>query len=214
MNTVSERLFAFDMDGTLLPKTTGLLELAEALGTQDELRELEARFSEGKLDTVSFTREVSALWGPISSQTAQIAFEKAPKLEGITEMLCEIREVGGVSCIITMSQDIFANHFKDFGFDHVISTPYPPHNDNNFSKVLKPSDKPVVLRKLASKYAFDFAETVAFGDSLSDVELFSHLRHSIAVNADQYLIKHAAFSYTGRSILEAFQNSKILWSPV
>lgn len=214
MKQDGKRLFAFDMDGTLLPKTTGLLELAKTLGTLKELQRLEAKFSEGKLDTVGFTKEISALWGPISDDTAQAAFEGAPKLEGVSEVISHIREIGGVSCVVTMSQDVFANRFMDFGFDHVIATPYPPHHGNDFSRVLRPVDKISVLQKLSSERGLQFNRTVAFGDSLSDVELFSHLTHSIAVNGDQHVSEYAAFSYDGNSILEAFQDSKFLWSTV
>lgn len=205
------RLFSFDMDGTLLPTTTGLLELAKQLGTERELQVLESQFRAGTLNTVAFTKEISRLWGPISDVDAEAAFRNAPKIDGISEVVELIREAGAVSCVVTVSQDIFANNFKDLGFNHVFATPYPPHNDNDFTQVLEPEDKVKLLKELAYSHEFDFSSTVAFGDSISDVPLFSELGVSVAINGDHHVSACASYSYRGVNIKEAFLKSKHLW---
>ncbi len=207
-----QRIFAFDMDGTLLPGTTGLLELSKVLGTTELLADLERQYGAGSLNTVDFTRRISAAWGVIAEEVSRQAFESAAKLEGIAEVLEEIRRNGAISCVVTMSQDVFANHFLGLGFDYVYATSYPPHNNNDFSRVLSPDDKIAFLKNLATESRLDFRDTVAFGDSISDVPLFSEIKNSVAVNGDHHVAAKAAFSYRGDSILEAFEQSKPIWS--
>ncbi|MCP1201082.1 HAD family phosphatase [Notoacmeibacter sp. MSK16QG-6] len=207
------RLFAFDMDGTLLPGTSGLLELAKELGTVDRLNVLETRYVAGDLDTVDFTREISRLWGPITPTIAEAAFAKAPKIDGIEEVVAQVRSAGGISCVVTMSQDIFANEFLKWGFDHVFSTTYPPNHGYNYDKILTPEHKIHLLQDVADEHGFDFVETVAFGDSRSDVPLFQKVKYPISINGDEYVEAHAVMAYNGNSLLDAFIQSERLWSP-
>ena len=47
---MANRLFVFDMDGTLLIKTTACLEIAKATATLDQRHMLETQFANGELD--------------------------------------------------------------------------------------------------------------------------------------------------------------------
>jgi phosphoserine phosphatase len=47
-----QRVFAFDMDGTLLPGTTACLQIAREAGVENELTELEASFARGEITTL------------------------------------------------------------------------------------------------------------------------------------------------------------------
>ncbi len=118
---MKNRLYIFDMDGTLLINTTGLIELAKVLGTKKELFELEESFKNNELSTVEFTRLISILWGYIDPDLSHKAFSNAQKIYGISECLAIIKRNGGTSCLITMSQDIFSSHFKKYGFDFIFS---------------------------------------------------------------------------------------------
>ncbi|BBC34657.1 hypothetical protein SGFS_059510 [Streptomyces graminofaciens] len=46
---------------------------------------------------------------------------------------------------------------------------------------------------------------VAYGDSLSDAELFGAVPVSVAVNADQYLAKLATHSCTGQDLWNTYE---------
>lgn len=198
------RLYIFDMDGTILPESTGLLELAKKLGTETQLFELEKQFSERRITTYQFTDLISKLWGEIDKNVSFSAFQDAKKIDHISECLAEIKGRGSVSCLITMSQDVFASHFSIYGFDHIFSSTYPPHSDEYF-KILSPEDKPLIAMDLCNKYNLDFDECIAFGDSLSDEPLFSKLTETIAVNASPELKKISKYNYSGNSILEAYR---------
>ncbi|MFB9429443.1 HAD family hydrolase [Streptoalloteichus tenebrarius] len=201
-----KRLFIFDMDGTLLPDTTGLLAVAEVMGSVEQVRRLEERFALGEVSTVEFTRAVHQMWGQVAPETARRAFDSCRKLDGIAEVLQDIRRGGGVSCLITMSQDFFANHFLEYGFDHVVATPYPATVDAvvRAEDVLTPESKPLIARDLCARHGFAWERTVAFGDSGSDIPLFEQLDLTVAVNASERLVAISAVAYHGGSLRDAY----------
>lgn len=200
------RLFVFDMDGTLLPGTSGLLAMAAAMRTEAELAAMEREYSAGRLTTVAFTRRLYELWGQVPRDIVAEAFTACPKLTGIREVTAAIAARGDVSCLITMSQDFFANMFASYGFDRVYATPYPAGRDAvvDEAAVLTPLSKVTIVRALCGELGLTFSATVAFGDSLSDLPLFEALVHTVAVNADPRLAVHSAVAYRGNSLLEAY----------
>lgn len=201
------RLFVFDMDGTLLPDTSGLLAVAAVLDTLREVEELEREFARGKVSTVEFTRAVYAMWGLVPSTLSRSAFESCRKMTEIREVTADISAGGGISCLITMSQDFFANHFLEYGFDYVFSSRYPAVTDGAVQEadVLVPESKPGIVRELCERYEFNFETTIAFGDSGSDVPLFRELIHTISVNASERLEKMSSVNYRGSSMMTAYQ---------
>ena len=199
----NSRLFIFDMDGTLLPGSTGLLELARLFNTETELYEMERLYSTRQLTTQEFTKAVGKLWGKVALEESRRAFDAARKIDGIVECLAAIKAKGHVSCLITMSQDIFARHFKASGFDYVVSTTYPPNTDGSVT-ILEPDDKCRIAQEICASHQLNYLRSVAFGDSLSDEPLFADLTETVAVNATPELRSLSKYIYTGTSILDAY----------
>lgn len=198
------RLFIFDMDGTLLPGSTGLLELAKLFNTTEELIEMEKAYSRGLFTTREFTYAVSAMWGKISDSDARSAFDAAAKIDGIRDCLKAISQDGNLSCLITMSQDVFARHFNEYGFDYIFSTTYPPHTTGD-PTILVPADKRRLSQKLCQRHSLDYTKSVAFGDSISDEFLFDDLEETVAVNASSNIRRISKYVYNGSSILDAYR---------
>lgn len=202
---MKRRLFVFDMDGTLLPGTTASLELARATGTSAELRTLEEDFAAGRIDTKHFAQSISDLWGALDPNVVRDAFANSPKLRNIQRVLKEVAASGGKSCLISMSPDFFTDHFRDFGFDFIHSSGFPRNGARlDHGKILVPDDKPRLAEELCLRESIEFAETVAFGDSMSDYPLFRRLRLTVAVNSDEALAKLALVSYRGDDLHGAF----------
>ncbi len=200
------KLYIFDMDGTLLPRTTASLEIAKITNTLTELHELERRFIQEKLPTREFAKYIHELWGLLHPTVIEAAFSAAPKLKNISETLSVIKERGDVSCLITMSPDFFADCFYPYGFDHIVASPFPRQVEDqiDLDKILKPEDKPRVSDDLARAYGLDFNASVAFGDSMSDYPLFQQLRHTVAVNGTADLKKVSTHHYDGDDLYQAF----------
>jgi phosphoserine phosphatase len=99
---IADRLFVFDMDGTLLIGTTACIEIAKVSGTLDQLHVLERQFATGEIDAFCFAQNIGALWGMVDQRVVRTAFEAAPKLSNIKAVIALIRRGGGKSCLITM----------------------------------------------------------------------------------------------------------------
>lgn len=202
---MKRRLFVFDMDGTLLPGTTACLELARATETSAALKTLEEDFAAGRLDTRGFARSISALWGCLGAKVVRSAFARSPKLRNIRKVTRAVAAAGGKSCLISMSPDFFADHFRDYGFDYIYSSRFPRDGERlDPRRILVPEDKPRLVRRLCAAHSLDFRESVAFGDSMSDYPLFRRLRFTIAVNSDAALADLALASYRGDDLHGAY----------
>lgn len=205
-SVVANRLFVFDMDGTLLIKTTACIEIAKAAGTLDQLNMLEQQFAAGEIDTFGFARQIGALWGVIDARVVRTAFEATPKLNNIKTVTELIRRGGGTSCLITMSPDFYAHLFYDYGFDFIGASQFPTSTEEEIApeKILNPKDKAIIVRKWCNQLCLRMNQCVAFGDSMSDYLLFQELEHTVSVNGDPTLKALARYQYEGLDLHEAF----------
>jgi phosphoserine phosphatase len=203
---ISGRLFVFDMDGTLLVKTTACIEIAKALGTLAQLQILERQFAALEIDASRFAQEIAALWGVLDEQTVRTAFEGTPKLANIDAVTDLIRRGGGTSCLITTSPDFFANLFYDYGFDIIHASRFHMTPQGNLlpEKSLSPKDKAIIVQRLCRELALEPNRCVAFGDSMSDYLLFEELEQTVSINGDAQLRALARHHYEGLDLREAF----------
>jgi phosphoserine phosphatase len=218
LSVVADRLFVFDMDGTLLIKTTACIEIAKAAGTLDQLQILEQKFADGEIDAFGFAKQIGALWGIIDQQIVRTAFEATPKLKNIKAVTDLIRKGGGTSCLITMSPDFYAYLFYDFGFDFIAASQFPRSSEEEVrpEKILSPKDKAVIVRKWCNQLGLEISKCVAFGDSMSDHMLFKELEHTVSINGDPTLKALARYQYEGWDLQDAFLTvcSKLIsWPP-
>jgi phosphoserine phosphatase len=202
----ANRLFIFDMDGTLLLKTTASIEIAKVTGTIDQLYVLEKSFADGLIDAFRFAQEISGCWGILDKNLVRRAFQTTPKLENIAEVTTLIRRGGGKSCLITMSPDFYAEHFYDYGFDFIEASRFPTCIEEQVrpEMILSPKDKAVIAQRLCRQLAVEVKDCVAFGDSMSDYILFKELEHTVSVNGDSRIRTLARYRYDGIDLYEAF----------
>ena len=201
------KLFVFDMDGTLLPKTTASIEISRQLGKLPELLELERQFAEGVLNTKMFAQEINRIWGVLDETVIRSAFEASSKLANIDTVISILSERGDKSCIITMSPDFFANLFLERGFDFVFASEFPRTVDEPLcpERILTPEDKVSLTKRLCDELGVDIVDVVAFGDSMSDYPLFKTLVHTVSVNGTPHLEALAKYRYRGNDLHEIFR---------
>jgi phosphoserine phosphatase len=205
-SVIANRLFVFDMDGTLLSNTTACIEIARATGTLDQVTVLEQQFAAGEIDAFRFAQQIAALWGLVDRQIVRTAFKATPKLRNIEAVTARIRNGGGISCLITMSPDFYAHLFYDYGFDFIEASEFPRSLGEELlpAKILNPEDKAVIVRKLCQDRGLEMNRCVAFGDSMSDYLLFRELQHTVSVNGDPTLQAFARYRYDGLDLQDAF----------
>ncbi len=206
LGVMSNRLFVFDMDGTLLMRTTACIEIAKISGTLGQLHLLEQRFAAREIDAFCFAQNIGALWGMVDEEVVREAFEATPKLDNIKAVTALIRRAGGKSCLITMSPDFYANLFYEFGFDFIRASQFPRSSDEEVKRenILNPRDKATIVREWCSQLGFELNQCVAFGDSMSDYLLFKELQHTVSINGDPTLRKLARYQYEGPDLHDAF----------
>lgn len=200
-----KKLFVFDMDGTLLPKTTAMLEIANMTGHTEELERLEKLLLHQEIGNAQFAEAIYHLWDSLGEETVKASFTNAPKLRNIDQALNKIIAMGGVPCLITSAPDFFANHFSSYGFDHIFASKPFDLKERKFTPqhILHAKDKPRLASWLCQQLNFKFEESVAFGDSLSDVALFQNLIQTVSVNGDIHIKNYAKYHYSGKDLLEA-----------
>ncbi len=203
---IANRLFVFDMDGTLLIGTTACIEIAKVSGTLDQLHILEQKFAAGEIDAFCFAQNIGTLWGMVDEQVVRTAFEASPKLANIQTVTSLIRRGGGKSGLITMSPDFYANLFYEYGFDFVGASRFPRNSDGQVKRehILNPVDKATIVEAWCGQLGFELNQCVAFGDSMSDYLLFKELEHTVSINGDATLKGLARYHYEGSDLHDAF----------
>ncbi|WP_432036928.1 HAD family hydrolase [Streptomyces cucumeris] len=202
------RLHLFDLDGTLIHGSAAAVEISRQLGLEREIGELERAFAEGRLSTAQFAQRAVALWGELTEAQVTAAFEGAPWLTGIREVWADIRARGERCAVISLSPGFFVERLLEWGADatHGSAWPSVPFRDPlDPAGILTPAAKVRIADELCTRFGLTRADCVAYGDSMSDAELFAVVPHSVAVNADHHVSHIASCAYTGRDLWGAYE---------
>ncbi|MGB8938765.1 MAG: HAD-IB family phosphatase [Streptomyces sp.] len=202
------RLHLFDLDGTLLHGTAAPVEISRQLGLDAEIAELERDFVAQRIDSPQYAARVHALWADLTDAQVTAAFDGAPWLMGIRETWAEIREGGDYCAVISLSPSFFVERLLGWGAHAAHGSIFPavPFTEPvNPTGILNAAAKVKIANRLCEEFGVGRSECIAYGDSLSDVELFGAVPVSVAVNADQRLVGLATHSYVGRDLRKAYE---------
>lgn len=202
------RLHLFDLDGTLIHGSAAAVEISRQLGVEREIGELERAFADGELSTAQFAVRACALWGELTERQVAAAFEGAPWLAGIREVWADIRERGERCAVISLSPGFFVERLLEWGAHAAQGSRWPavPFREPlDPEGILTPAAKVRIADELCAKFGLSREDCVAYGDSMSDAELFAVVPVSIAVNADHHVSEIASRGYTGRDLREAYE---------
>ncbi|MGW5867391.1 HAD family hydrolase [Streptomyces sp. NPDC055239] len=202
------RLHLFDLDGTLLHGTAAPVEISRQLGLEAEIAELERDFVAGRIDSPQYAVRVHALWKDLTDVQVTAAFEGAPWLRGIRETWAEIRQVGDYCAVISLSPSFFVERLLGWGAHAAHGSRFPsvPFTEPvNPTGILNAADKVKIAQRICEEFGVARSDCVAYGDSLSDLDLFGAVPVSVAVNADQRLVGLATHSYVGRDLRKAYE---------
>ncbi|GAA0603155.1 hypothetical protein GCM10009547_00870 [Sporichthya brevicatena] len=198
------KLHVFDMDGTIL-SGSACMELCRQLGRLDEVIEVEEAWGRGEVDHVGFYELLIEMWEPLTDLDVESAFEASQWLDGLPEVLADIRERGEYSALVTMSPQFFADLVvARWGVTTAHGATVRAREPVVAEAVLFPEDKPRIVDELLTRYGLSIEDCVGYGDSSSDVPLFQRLRHSVAVNANEKLRALAAAEYDGSDLREVY----------
>ncbi|WKX71534.1 HAD family phosphatase [Streptomyces sp. XD-27] len=202
------RLHLFDLDGTLIHGSAAAVEISRQLGVEREIAELERLFAGGGLYPSQFAIRACELWADLTDAQVAAAFEQAPWLAGIREVWADIRERGERCAVISLSPGFFVERLLDWGADAAHGSRWPsvPFREPvDPAGILDPAAKVRIADELCATFGLTRDDCVAYGDSMSDAELFAALPMSVAVNADHHVRGIASFAYTGKDLREAYE---------
>ncbi|MGW3007225.1 HAD family hydrolase [Streptomyces sp. NPDC001219] len=203
------KLHLFDMDGTLLYGSAAAIEISRQLGLEREIGELERGFAAGELTPVRFAQRACELWAAELTETqVAAAFDGAPWLTGIREVWADIRARGERCAVISLSPAFFVERLLAWGADAAHGSLWPAvpiRQAVEPAGILTSEAKVRVADELCARFGVTRADCVAYGDSLSDTELFAAVPRSVAVNADHHVSDLASFAYAGHDLREAYE---------
>ncbi|MFI1366957.1 HAD family hydrolase [Streptomyces griseochromogenes] len=202
------RLHLFDLDGTLLHGTTAPVEISRQLGREAETVALDRAIAEGRIGPPEYATEVYGLWADLTEAHVSAAFEGAPWLARIREVWAEIRSAGDFCAVVSLSPSFFVERLLGWGAHAAHGSRFPsvPFTERvDPAGVLSSAAKVTVADRLCQEFGVSRADCVAYGDSLSDKDLFAAVPVSVAVNADGHLAGIATYSYKGRDLWDAYE---------
>ncbi|MGW3493296.1 HAD family hydrolase [Streptomyces sp. NPDC001020] len=208
------RLHLFDLDGTLLHRTTAPLEISRQLGLEAETVMLERAIAAGDIGPPEYATQVHALWSRLTDAHVAAAFAAAPWLSRIEEVWTAIREDGDYCAVISLSPSFFVKRLTLWGAHAAYGSRFPvlPFTEPvDPAGILSAAAKVRITDRLCAEFGVRRADCVAYGDSLSDRDLFDAVSVSVAVNADQHLADRATHVYVGQDLWDAYELVRHAW---
>ncbi|MFJ9964325.1 HAD family hydrolase [Streptomyces avermitilis] len=202
------RLHLFDLDGTLLHGTAAPVEISRQLGIDTEIADLERDFVARRIDSHGYAQRVHALWGDLTEAHVAAAFHGAPWLRRIRYTWADIRSRGEYCAVVSLSPSFFVERLIGWGAHAAYGSRFPavPFSEPvDPAGILTPAAKVEIADRLCEEFGVTRADCVAYGDSLSDAELFGSVPISVAVNADRHLRGLATYSYAGLDLWDAYE---------
>lgn len=196
-------LHVFDMDGTLL-RSTATIELARQMGQLGAGHEIEKLWLEEKISDADFWLRLLDICKDATAADLDAAFQRAPWMEGIAETFAHIQSRGGNVIVISQSPAFFVRGLELWGASETYGSAVEPGSPLENSATLLPAMKVAITRRALADRSLSPDDCVVYGDSSSDVELFTTFRHSVGVNPTATLARLAATNYVGTDIREAY----------
>lgn len=199
----STKLHIFDMDGTLLAGSA-CLELSRRAGYIDDVEEMEERWGRGEIGHVEFYELLLPLWAELGEEDIEEVFAGVPWLDGIEDVWRDIDARGERSAVITLSPQFFADKLLGLGLHEAYGAEVLAGGEVVPERVLTPESKVYIATEVLERLGLGSDDTVAYGDSASDVPLFEILDNTVAVNGSESLAGQAAVAYQGNDLREAY----------
>ena len=202
-------LHVFDMDGTLL-KGSACLEISRTVGVLGETLAIEDIWSRGEISDNEFWVRCLPLWKDLTEEQIDQAFTTSPWLKGVQSVFDDINSREEKSVVISQSPLFFVERLLAWGADFAYGALVTPGNSAGAEQLLTSRDKLTITDKLLSDLGLSYDNCIAYGDSMSDLELFKSLPKTVAVNAREPIRELARVCYEGPSLWNGYSAGRKL----
>ena len=195
---LNRRLFAFDMDSTLIQGEV-IDELARMAGVGEQVARITEAAMRGELDfDQSFTRRVALLKG-LPAERVYSLLDTIPLAEGAERLFRALKLLGLKTAILSGGFNFFARSLQQrFGIDHVHSNELEIVNGAVTGRVIPPiingARKAQLLGEIAAGEGISLEQVVAVGDGANDIPMLSLAGMGIAYRAKPIVRQQADHS--------------------
>lgn len=194
----NRRLFAFDMDSTLIQGEV-IDELARMAGVGDEVSKITEGAMRGDYGfDESFTRRVGLLKGLPAEQVYSL-LDQIPLTPGAERLIRTLRLLGYKTAILSGGFNFFARNLQQrLGIDYVHSNELEIIDGKVTGRAIPPivngERKAALLKQIAQKEGISLEQVVAVGDGANDIPMISLAGMGIAYRAKPRVRRQADHS--------------------
>jgi phosphoserine phosphatase len=201
------RLFAFDMDSTLIQAEI-IDELAGLAGVKDEVSAITAGAMRGEIDfPTSLIRRVSLLKGVREEQIGELKTQIALG-EGLERLMLGLKTAGCKTAILSGGFGFFGRSLQQrLGFDYLYANELEIVDSALTGRlstaIVDGNRKAAGLREIAEREGVPMAQVVAAGDGANDLPMLALAGTGVAYRAKPIVRAAAAFrlNYCGLDAL-------------
>jgi phosphoserine phosphatase len=183
----NRRLFAFDMDSTLIEGEV-IDELAKLAGVADEVMKVTESAMRGEIEfQQSFRRRVALLRGLPEARVREL-LNTIPLVEGAEQLIGTLKKLGYKTAILSGGFNFFAQHLqKHLGIDYVFANDLDIADGVVTGEVRTPivdgARKAELLRQITTQENISLDQVVAVGDGANDLPMLGIAGMGIAFRA-------------------------------
>lgn len=183
----NRRIFAFDMDSTLIQGEV-IDELAKMAGVGDQVVRITESAMRGEINfDESFTRRVALLKG-LSAHRVHSLVETIPLADGAERLIRTLRLLGYKTAILSGGFTFFANALQQrLGIDYVHANELEICDGLVTGRVIPPivngDRKAALLAEIAERENVSLEQVVAIGDGANDIPMLNLAGMGIAYRA-------------------------------
>jgi phosphoserine phosphatase len=183
----NRRLFAFDMDSTLIQGEV-IDELARMAGVGEGVARITEAAMRGEMDfDASFTRRVALLKG-LPAERVSSLLEAIPLADGAERLLRTLRLLGYKTAILSGGFNFFAKSLQQrLGIDYIHSNELEIVDGLVTGRVIPPiingARKAALLAEIAVREGISLDQVVAVGDGANDIPMLALAGMGIAYRA-------------------------------
>jgi phosphoserine phosphatase len=196
----NRRLFAFDMDSTLIAGEV-IDELARLAGVAGKVVAITESAMRGEIEfKESFRRRVALLKGLPESRVREL-LDSIPLAEGAERLISTLKMLGYKTAILSGGFTFFARHLQErFGIDYIHA------NDLEFANgavtgevpgaIVDGPRKAELLKQIADQEKISLEQVIAVGDGANDLPMLKLAGMGIAFRAKPLVRESASHSLT------------------
>lgn len=194
----NRRLFAFDMDSTLIQGEV-IDELARMAGVGDQVARITEAAMRGELNfDESFTCRVALLRG-LPADRVHTLLHAIPLADGAERLIRTLRLLGYKTAILSGGFTFFARHLQQvLGIDYVHANELEIASGAVTGRVLPPivngERKAALLAEIATREGISLEQIVAVGDGANDIPMLKLAGMGIAYRAKPLVRESAPHS--------------------